>query len=117
MKLLRFFKGHALAVLACAVLLAVQATLELSLPTYCAQNPAHDLVLADRYFSLSQSERETWRTESQSREDVYAEIRSCGTRGRKERAGERVGEACKRDGCPCQMPSIRALTVFLWPMR
>lgn len=31
---------------------------ELSLPTYCAQNPAHDLVLADRYFSLSQSERE-----------------------------------------------------------
>uniref|UniRef100_A0A7C9N8I8 ABC transporter ATP-binding protein n=1 Tax=Muribaculaceae bacterium Z82 TaxID=2304548 RepID=A0A7C9N8I8_9BACT len=34
MKLLRFFKGHALAVLACAVLLAVQATLELSLPTY-----------------------------------------------------------------------------------
>lgn len=61
---------------------------ELSLPTYCAQNPAHDLVLADRYFSLSQSERETWRTESQSREDVYAEIRQLRDQGEEERAGE-----------------------------
>lgn len=34
MKLLRFFKGHGLAVLVCAVLLTVQAFLELSLPTY-----------------------------------------------------------------------------------
>ena len=31
---------------------------------YSAQNPAHDLVLADRYFSLSESERETWQTET-----------------------------------------------------
>lgn len=61
---------------------------ELSLPTYCAQNPAHDLVLADRYFSLSQSERETWRTENQSREDVYAEIRQLRDQGEEERAGE-----------------------------
>ena len=38
---------------------------ELSLTRlYSAQNPAHDLVLADRYFSLSESERETWQTET-----------------------------------------------------
>ncbi|WP_276915592.1 ABC transporter ATP-binding protein [Parvibacter caecicola] len=34
MKLLRFFKGHALAVAICALLLVVQANLELSLPNY-----------------------------------------------------------------------------------
>ena len=34
MKLLRFFKGHALAVIVCAALLVVQANLELSLPDY-----------------------------------------------------------------------------------
>ncbi len=34
MKLLRFFKGHAVAVLVCAVLLVIQANLELSLPNY-----------------------------------------------------------------------------------
>lgn len=61
---------------------------ELSLSTYCAQNPAHDLVLADRYFSLSQTERETWRTESQSREDVSTEIRQLREQGEEERAGE-----------------------------
>ena len=61
---------------------------ELSLSTYCAQNPAHDLALADRYFSLSQTERETWRTESQSREDVSTEIRQLREQGEEERAGE-----------------------------
>lgn len=61
---------------------------ELSLSTYCAQNPAHDLALADRYFSLSQTERETWRTEGQSREDVYSEIRQLREQGEEERAGE-----------------------------
>ena len=61
---------------------------ELSLSTYCAQNPAHDLALADRYFSLSPTERETWRTESQSREDVYSEIRQLREQGEEERAGE-----------------------------
>lgn len=34
MKLLRFFKGHGVAVLICAVLLVIQANLELSLPNY-----------------------------------------------------------------------------------
>lgn len=61
---------------------------ELSLSTYCAQNPAHDLALADRYFSLSQTERESWRTESQSREDVAREIRHLREQGEEERAGE-----------------------------
>ncbi len=61
---------------------------ELSLSTYCAQNPAHDLALADRYFSLSPTERETWRTETQSREDVCAEIRQMREQGEEERAGE-----------------------------
>ena len=61
---------------------------ELSLPIYCAQNPAHDLALADRYFSLTESERETWRTESQSREDVCTEIRHLREQGEEERAGE-----------------------------
>ena len=61
---------------------------ELPLSTYCAQNPAHDLALADRYFSLSQAERESWRTESQSREDVCREIRQLREQGEEERAGE-----------------------------
>ena len=61
---------------------------ELSLSTYCAQNPAHDLALADRYFSLTQTERESWRTENQSREDVHAEIRQLREQGEEERAGE-----------------------------
>ncbi len=60
---------------------------ELSLSTYCAQNAAHDLALADRYFSLSTAERETWRTESQSREDVHTEIRRLRDQGEEERAG------------------------------
>lgn len=34
MKLFRFFKGHGAAVLVCAVLLVIQANLELSLPNY-----------------------------------------------------------------------------------
>jgi len=37
---------------------------------------------------------------------------SCGTRARKSVRGS-CGQSCKRDGCPCQMPYIRALTVFL----
>lgn len=61
---------------------------ELSLSIYNAQNPSHDLALADRYFSLSQSERETWRTEGQSREDVWARIRQLRDQGEEERAGE-----------------------------
>ena len=48
---------------------------ELSLThLYSAQNPAHDLTLADRYFSLSEAERESWQTESQNRKAVNEHI-------------------------------------------
>ncbi len=55
---------------------------------YGAQNPAHDLVLADRYFSLSESERETWQTESQSREIINAHIQHLREQGNEEHARE-----------------------------
>jgi DNA-binding PadR family transcriptional regulator len=55
---------------------------------YGAQNPAHDLVLADRYFSLSESERETWQTETQSREIINAHIRQLREQGEEEHALE-----------------------------
>lgn len=62
---------------------------ELSLTRlYSAQNPAHDLVLADRYFSLSENERETWQTESQSRDAVSEHIRQLREQGEEERARE-----------------------------
>ena len=53
---------------------------------YSAQNPAHDLVLANRYFSLSPTERDTWQTESQSRDTVCAHIRQLRDRGEEEQA-------------------------------
>lgn len=37
---------------------------------YQPQSVAHDMGIADRYFSLSQPERDSWRTESQAR-DMY----------------------------------------------
>lgn len=55
---------------------------------YSAQNPAHDLVLADRYFSLSESERETWQTETQSREIINAHIQQLREQGDEEHARE-----------------------------
>lgn len=61
---------------------------ELSLSLYNAQNPAHDLALANRYFSLTQTERDTWRTEGQSREDIWEQIRLLREQGEEERAGE-----------------------------
>lgn len=62
---------------------------ELSLSRlYSAQNPAHDLALADRYFSLSENERETWQTESQSRDAVSEHIRQLREQGAEERARE-----------------------------
>ena len=55
---------------------------------YSAQNPAHDLALADRYFSLSETERETWRTESQSRDAVKEYIQQLREQGEEERSRE-----------------------------
>lgn len=59
---------------------------ELSIPLYNAQNPGHDLPLADRYFSLAPIERETWRTEGQSRDAVAEHIRQLQDQGEEERA-------------------------------
>lgn len=55
---------------------------------YCAQNPAHDLALADRYFSLSVTERETWKTETQCRDLLNEHIRQLRDQGAEERAAE-----------------------------
>ena len=55
---------------------------------YSAQNPAHDLALADRYFSLSETERETWRTENQSRDAVKEYIQQLREQGAEERSRE-----------------------------
>lgn len=55
---------------------------------YNAQNPTHDLALADRYFSLPPSERETWRTESQCRVAFQESIRQLYEQGNEERARE-----------------------------
>ena len=41
---------------------------------YKAQSIPHDTKLADRYFSLSDSERESWRTETQLREEFYNKL-------------------------------------------
>lgn len=55
---------------------------------YSAQNPGHDLAIADRYFSLTPEERDTWKTESECR-DIFAEyIRQLRDRGEEERAEE-----------------------------
>lgn len=61
---------------------------------YSPQNPAHDLTLANRYFSLSEAERETWRTESQSRDTLEEHIRQLRDQGEEERA-EQLWEALR----------------------
>lgn len=53
---------------------------------YSPQNPAHDLALAGRYFSLSEAERETWRTESQSRDALEEHIHQLRDQGEEARA-------------------------------
>lgn len=55
---------------------------------YSAQNPGHDLAIADRYFSLTPDERSTWKTEAECR-DIFAEhIRQLRDQGEEERAEE-----------------------------
>lgn len=55
---------------------------------YSAQNPAHDLAISDRYFSLTPEERDTWKTESECH-DIFAEhIRQLRDQGEEARAGE-----------------------------
>lgn len=55
---------------------------------YVAHSPAHDLALADRYFSLCPAERETWRTEGQTRDAYVEHIRAMQDQGDAERAQE-----------------------------
>lgn len=55
---------------------------------YSAQNPSHDLTIADRYFSLSQLERETWQTETQCRDLIVEHVRQLREQGDDERAQE-----------------------------
>lgn len=42
--------------------------------SYRAQSPAHDLALAEKYFSLPEEMRETWSTESQIRDRFMEQL-------------------------------------------
>ena len=69
---------------------------------YSAQNPSHDLSLAERYFALTPSERDTWRTETQSREDIENRIDQLREQGENDRAEQladqlRTGEISMPD--------------------
>ena len=55
---------------------------------YSAQNPGHDLAIADRYFSLTPEERDTWKTESECRDLFTEHIRQLRDQGEEERAEE-----------------------------
>ena len=55
---------------------------------YSAQNPGHDLAIADRYFSLTPEERDTWKTESECRDLFTEHIRQLRDQGEEERARE-----------------------------
>lgn len=55
---------------------------------YSPQNPAHDLALSERYFSLSDAQRETWRTEGQSRDALEEHIHLLRDQGEEERADQ-----------------------------
>ena len=41
---------------------------------YKAQSVYHDTKLADRYFSLTEKERESWRTETELRQELYNKL-------------------------------------------
>lgn len=53
---------------------------------YQAQSPQHDLAMADKYFSLSDHERSTWRTETEVRNEFKQHIESLRDQGNFERA-------------------------------
>lgn len=70
---------------------------ELSMPhLYSAQSPKHDLALSERYFSLSDSERSTWRTEGELRDAFREHIRELEDRGQQERAQELLDKLQER---------------------
>lgn len=49
---------------------------------YHAQNPIHDLAVAEKYFSLPQDSRETWRTETQIRTEFIERVYSMREEGK-----------------------------------
>lgn len=53
---------------------------------YVAQSAHHDLALAERYFSLSETERATWRTETQCRADLERHLVELRDRGAEEQS-------------------------------
>lgn len=53
---------------------------------YIAQSAHHDLRIAERYFSLSDTEQATWRTESQCRADFENRIQELRDQGAEEQA-------------------------------
>ena len=70
---------------------------------YCAQSPAHDLALSDRYFGLTEAERATWRTEGESRDIMQEHIRQLQDQGEEEQARQlwdrlQSGEMSMPDG-------------------
>lgn len=70
---------------------------ELSMPhIYGAQSPKHDLALSERYFSLSDSERSTWRTEGELRDAFREHIRQLEEQGEQERAQELLDKLQER---------------------
>ena len=69
---------------------------------YRTQSVGHDIALADRYFSLSREERETWQTETVIMDRAWGHIRELEERGELERAEElaaqlRAGEISMPD--------------------
>ncbi len=50
------------------------------------KSPYHDLALSDKYFSLSEQVRDTWRTESQVREQFLEKLQELRDQGDEQRA-------------------------------
>lgn len=53
---------------------------------YHAQSPKHDISIANKYFSLSERERETWKTETELRENFAQKLRQLKEQGEEETA-------------------------------
>lgn len=53
---------------------------------YHAQSPAHDLGLANKYFSLTEGQRDTWQTETQLRDQFTEKLQELRDQGEAENA-------------------------------
>lgn len=63
---------------------------------YRTQSVTHDIAIADRYFSLTREERETWQTETEIMGRLWDHVRELEDRGEQERADELTAQL--RDG-------------------